>query len=351
MKNQDNNHQRTVGLMLLPIRFVTAWLFLSAVLRRVILVPGKHDIDSSQWMGHKINTFMPQANPPFYDVLEFLCRKPDFMNLFVYAFTYSELFVGVLLLLGLLSRLTGVILLSMGVGLMHTAGWLGPTCLDEWQIASLLVANSLLLILFGSGHYSLDSYLHSKQVRITRSKFWDMCTGFKEPNWSNRFIRFAQASGIIVALYVIAMNQVHHGGVWGKLRNDSTKPNIVIDDLMLSDTLDFSVYRDKGPETYGDFITEISVVDNKSQEDVFALSHQEITDSNLAIENIYINKVALRENCLLIPLGAKADISIELHQRIEEAGNYVLVLKNIAGTEFRLNFTLDSLGSTRGSTQ
>jgi hypothetical protein len=65
--------------------------------------------------------------------------------------TLSELALGVMLLLGCLSWLTGLFLVSVSVGLMHTAGWLGPTCLDEWQIASLLVVIGMVLTFFGSG--------------------------------------------------------------------------------------------------------------------------------------------------------------------------------------------------------
>ena len=117
MDTADNKVQlQIIGLITLPIRLVCAWLFLAAALRRIVLKPGAHDMDSADWIGHKINTFMPHANGAFHDVLELLSRNPDYMNVFSYVLTYSELLVGVLLALGLLGRLTGLALLSLSVG-------------------------------------------------------------------------------------------------------------------------------------------------------------------------------------------------------------------------------------------
>ena len=49
------------GLLLTPIRWVTGYMFLSAMLRREFYVPAKMDPTSSEYTGHKFATFIPHA--------------------------------------------------------------------------------------------------------------------------------------------------------------------------------------------------------------------------------------------------------------------------------------------------
>lgn len=303
------NNSKVIGGILLPFRLVTSWLFLSAVLRRLVLAPAKHDMESAKWIGHKINTFFPQANGVFHTILEYLSRNPVEMNWFSYLFTYSELLVGVLLLLGIASRITGVLLISLGVGLMHTAGWLGPTCLDEWQIASLLTTVGVVISIFGSGDYSMDSFLNKRKYHFTTNKFWNIITSPTIIVELNNYSKIITLMSVSILLYVIGTNQLLHGGVWGSLHNDSVKPNIIISEVENTNGyLSFFAFRDKGLETYGAFIVEIEVLDKNNT----VLKKLNANDfQNVTLENVYINKASKTERSLVFPLGSKAGIKIK----------------------------------------
>ena len=322
---------------MLPLRLVVSWLFLSAVLRRLVLAPAKHDIDAPQWIGHKINTFFPHANGSFHEMLEYLSRTPDAMNVFTYVFTYSELVLGVLLLLDVFSRLTGLFLISLAVGLMHTAGWLGPTCLDEWQIASLLLVIGVVMSLYGSGGYSLDSLLTRKYEKLAKNRYWQWVTQVDVFFKMKHFSKIAQACTVLTVLYVMGTNQLLHGGVWGKLHNYSTKPNIVISDVVVSsDDLTFSAFRDQGPETYGAFIVAIRLKDATGE--VIQTVDASTGDGwgSVQVKNVYINQVITNENSIVFPLGGKATLSIPLTENIvSKVRGGVLELEDVSGKVFR----------------
>ena len=302
---------------MLPLRLVVSWLFLSAVLRRLVLAPAKHDVDAPQWIGHKINTFFPHANGPFHEILEYFSRTPDAMNVFTYVFTYSELLLGLLLLLGVFSRLTGVFLISLAVGLMHTAGWLGPTCLDEWQIASLLLVIGVVMSLYGSGDYSLDAFLTRKCETLSNNRYWQWVTQVDMISRVKKFHQIALVCTVLTVLYVMGTNQLLHGGVWGKLHNYSTKPNIVLSDLSVSsDHLTFSAFRDQGPETYGSFVVEIRLKDREGK----LLQTIDATTSDgwkeIQLKNTYINEVAAHAHSIIFPLGGKAEVTLPVDPEV-----------------------------------
>jgi len=322
---------------MLPLRLVVSWLFLSAVLRRLILAPAKHDIDAPQWIGHKINTFFPHANGPFHQMLEYFSRTPDAMNVFTYVFTYSELVLGVLLLLGVFSRLTGVFLISLAVGLMHTAGWLGPTCLDEWQIASLLLVVGVVLTLYGSGGYSLDAFLNRKMTKLSKNRYWQWVTQVDVVSRMKYFHQIAWACTVLTVFYVMGTNQLLHGGVWGKLHNYSTKPNIVISDVELfSDHLSFTAFRDKGPETYGAFVVAIQL---KNRDGKLIQTIDPATSDGwkqVQLENVYINKVTTNANSLVFPLGGKASVTVPLSPDVlSQIQGGTVELLDVSGKVFR----------------
>ncbi|NLR92138.1 TQO small subunit DoxD [Flammeovirga agarivorans] len=321
-----------VGGIILPLRLVTSWLFLSAVLRRLILAPGKHDFDSPMWIGHKINTFFPHSNGPFKAMLGYLVENPIQMNWFTYVFTYSELIVGILLLVGFASRFTGLLLASLGIGLMHTAGWLGPTCLDEWQIASLLTTVGGVMLLFGSGSYSLDNYFNTKYPSLPKNKYWFYTT---DPNLllnSKYYKTIILSFSTVAVLYVMGTNQLLHGGVWGNLHNYSTKPDFVLDNFHKEGNIvSFDALRDKGPETYGAFITKVILLDseeNKIKEIDLSSKNKE----DISLHNYYINKANFNSQSLVFPLGAKANVSI-----FATKDTNGIMLVDISGREFTIH--------------
>jgi len=336
--NPQDQSQKYIGAIMLPLRLVAGWLFFSAFWRRVVLVPEKHIMEAPQWLGHKINTFYPHSTGLFKTMLGRFVENPEEMNVFTYVFTYSELLAGILLIVGFVSRLSGLLLVGLAVGLMHTAGWLGPTCLDEWQISSMLVAIGVVITLFGSGSYSLDSLITRRKPTLAQKRWWQALTLPLPAANSHFFRKTTYAISAVVILYVIGMNQVHHGGVWGKLHNYSKNPDIQVMDYTRLDDSTFSLklYRDKGPETYGSFIIKLKVKDSTGNT-IHSFGQPYMRDIRKNdINNTYINKIRPGAHSLLVPLGSKGRVTFHLPDtvRLHKDKNYRFVLSDISGRTF-----------------
>lgn len=63
--------------------------------------------------------------------------------------------MGLALIFGLLTRLAALGVLLLSGGILMGSGWLGPTCLDEWQIGAMGIAVGATLMLTGAGRASL----------------------------------------------------------------------------------------------------------------------------------------------------------------------------------------------------
>jgi len=147
----------------LPILRVTlGFMYFSAFLRRVINVPSKLIPTSPKYVGGKIITFIPHAWAPIRPLLENTLNNPAALYNFLILLTILEGIFGLFMMLGFLTKPSGLIiaLLAWGIGL--GAGWLGSTCLDEWQIASVEGAAALMFMFTGSRWFSIDQYLSKK---------------------------------------------------------------------------------------------------------------------------------------------------------------------------------------------
>ena len=336
----ETETRKYIGAIFLPLRLAGSWLFLSAAHRRLILAPEKHQFLSEEWLGHKINTFYPHSNGIFNTVLEYLVQNPVHLDVFTWMFTISELMLGILLLLGFISRFTGVFLVGMAVGLMHTSGWLGPTCLDEWQIASLLVTSGLMFALYGGGSFTLDSWLMRRRPALGKNRWWRLVAIPEFHVKSRGFKRLAYGAAIAVLIYIIGMNQVHHGGLWGPLHNYSKKPGIELSELKIKDdnSFAFTAFRDKGPEAYGSFIIGVKILDeNREQIHQFDNNYLKNLDTS-QISNINVNRVKPGTRSLVIPLGAEAELNFSLpgYKSLDPSGNYKVVMTEIGGRSFEV---------------
>ncbi|MDT7906405.1 MAG: DoxD domain-containing protein [Sulfolobales archaeon] len=147
----------------LPVlRITLGWMFFSAFVRRVINVPAKLNPQSSAYVGGKILTFLPHAWSPIKGILIWLLENPTLLYGFLITFTALEAIFGLMMILGLFTRLSGFGLAMLAWGIGPAAGWLGSTCVDEWQIASVEGAAALMFMLTGSRWLSIDQILYSK---------------------------------------------------------------------------------------------------------------------------------------------------------------------------------------------
>ena len=130
-------------------------------LRKAVLKPEKLDPNSSSFVGGKLVNFLPHAGP-FKPFLLMTLENRTLDVTFLTVFSYVELLVGIMIVIGLLTRLAALGALAMSVG-FAPAYWLGSTCEDEWQIGALLTAGSVVLMLTAAGRlWGLDHFLYKK---------------------------------------------------------------------------------------------------------------------------------------------------------------------------------------------
>jgi uncharacterized membrane protein YphA (DoxX/SURF4 family) len=325
-------HQKTfdaASITTLALRLVVGWTYFSAFWRRLIL-ENKLIPEEAGYIGEKFNHFLPNSLG-LKPVIEYLVTHPDALWINMVAFTIIEGIVGLAMILGLFTRLMSIGIFLLALGILLASGWIGTTCLDEWQIGILGLAAGFSLFLTGSSYWSLDAYLLEKKYPFTQTK-WFRFLG-SGPLQLNAYKGILLTIVVFIFGLTLYTNQYFHGGVFGTLHNKSVKPKLEISQLKVDQKeLSFQVYRVEGADVYGSFLIGISLQDATGKK---LLDYQ---GSDLAklplsfIHNNYVAKVKPGAHSLIIPLGAKATIQIPLDTLPKtQKGSYTLTLTDISG--------------------
>ncbi|WP_321479941.1 TQO small subunit DoxD [uncultured Bacteroides sp.] len=326
----------------LSLRLVVGWTYFSAFWRRLVL-ENKLTPDLPGYIGEKFNHFLPNALG-IKPIIEYLVSNPEALWWAMVVFTIIEGVVGLLFMLGFFTRLMSIGVLSLAAGILLGSGWLGTTCLDEWQIGILGIAAGFTIFLSGSGKYSLDQLLINRKVEITNKRWFSWVASGAFPLAPKLLNRSVFTGSLLILFIALFTNQYFHNGVWGKLHNKSVVPVIKLSEASLRhNELTFTVYRTEGVDVYGSFLIGITLVDNKGGV-VMELDGQELSSlSKEDIKNDYIAKVKPGKHSLIIPLGAKARISIKdpAFQNLTK-GNYMIKLTDISGITWEKQVTLSS---------
>lgn len=320
-----------VGLFTFSLRLVVGWTYFSAFWRRLVL-ENKLIPDVPGYIGEKFNHFLPNAFG-IKPMIEYLVTTPDVLWWAMVIFTIIEGIVGLLIMLGFFTRLMSIGVFSLATGILLGSGWLGTTCLDEWQIGILGATAGFTIFLSGGGKYSLD-YLLLPKIQALRNQSWLVwLTSGALPLRAGTLGKIAGAGAFALLFVSLATNQIFHNGVWGKLHNKSVKPKIEISDASIqSGKLSFTVYRVEGADVYGSFLIGITLIDKNGNvvldKDAEALSRFPVSN----IQNQYIAKVAPGKHSLVIPLGSKADLTISDNSLADlPKGRYELLLTDVSG--------------------
>ena len=325
------------GMFTLALRIVAGWTYFSAFWRRLIL-ENKLDPDAVGYVGEKFNHFLPHALG-IRSLIEYLVTNPDALLWFMWIFTIIEAIVGLTFMLGLLTRLMSIAVFSLALGILLGAGWLGTTCLDEWQIGVLGIAAGFTIFLSGGGRYSLDYFV---SVNSEKGK-WLTWTSSAALPLSEKTLRICTVTGtIIIVITTLFTNQYFHGGLWGDLHNLSVRPNVEINNVQLKEQeLSFTVFRNEGADVYGSFLIGISLIDEKVKT---ILNKNALDLSNFPIaliENNYVAKVKPGKHSLIIPLGAKATLRFRENTLKDlPKGTYELKLFDVSGITWVEKITL-----------
>lgn len=331
-KNMTNQPTDMAGLYTLSIRLVIGWTYFSAFWRRLIL-ENKLIPDEAGYIGEKFNHFLPNALG-IKPIIEYLVTHPDALQNSMVSFTIIEGIVGLFIIFGLFTRLMAAGVFALAMGILLGSGWIGTTCLDEWQIGVLGIACGFTLFLTGSGTYSLDQYFKNKKYGFTQKKWFHYIgSGIFPIRNSKRFVLLFSLSIFGLTLYT---NQYFHGGVFGTLHNKSVKPKVEISNIKInSSQVKFEIYRTEGVDVYGSFLIGIDLLNEKG-EVIQSMNGAELSKfSKEKIHNHYVAKVKPGKHSLIIPLGAKADLMIDLKDNPSSSEKIsVIKLTDISGTEW-----------------
>lgn len=328
---KDINIKNDSGLLALAVRLVIGWTYFSAFWRRTILA-NKLDPEVAGYIGEKFNHFLPNALG-IKPIIQYLVENPDILWINMVAFTIIEGIVGLFIIFGLFTRLMSIGVFGLAMGILLGSGWIGTTCLDEWQIGVLGIATGFVLYLTGSGKYSLDNYLMNHNYSFTKKKWFAWFGSGTIPIKERVFPKVVLIGSLFILGMTLMTNQVFHGGLWGTLHNKSVKPKLEITEGKIENsTLSFDVFRTEGVDVYGSWVIAIELIDENNNT-VVQYTQEDLAQLNKEnIDNYYIAKIKPGEHSLIVPLGAKAKISVNNADLSNIAsGIYTLRITDISG--------------------
>lgn len=325
------------GIFTLSLRLIVGWTYFSAFWRRLVL-ENKLIPDATGYIGEKFNHFLP--NSIIKPIIEYLVSTPDLLWWAMVIFTLVEGIVGLLYMLGFFTRLMSIGVFSLAFGILLGSGWLGTTCLDEWQIGILGVSAGFTIFLSGGGKYSLDYLLLPK---LSKNKWLVWLTSGELPLSIKQFSKVAISGAVLLFILTLYTNQVFHNGIWGPLHNKSVKPELKISNAKIQeDILTFKVYRIEGADVYGSFLIGITLKDENGKT-ILQKNGEELARFPLTrIKNDYVAKVAPGKHSLIIPLGSKATLTIRSDVFMDlPKSDYELILTDISGITWKEKITVN----------
>jgi thiosulfate dehydrogenase [quinone] large subunit len=327
MKNIKND----AGLLALAVRLVIGWTYFSAFWRRTILAD-KLDPEVAGYIGEKFNAFLPNALG-IKPIIQYLVENPDALWINMVIFTIIEGIVGLFIMFGLFTRIMSIGVFGLAMGILLGSGWIGTTCLDEWQIGVLGIATGFVLFLTGSGKYSVDNYLMKNNFAITKKKWFAWLGSGILPIKESVFPKVVLIGSLFIFGITLMTNQVFHGGLWGTLHNKSVKPKLEITNGEIqNNSLTFDVFRTEGVDVYGSWVISIELNDNKNNTIIEYTQDDLATLNKESISNYYVAKIKPGKHSLIVPLGAKAKLNLDNEAlSILPKGTYTLKITDISG--------------------
>lgn len=328
---QNYKVKNDAGLLTLALRLVVGWTYFSAFWRRTILAD-KLNPDTAGYIGEKFNHFLPNALG-IKPLIQYMVENPDVLWWNMLLFTIIEGIIGLFIMFGFFTRLSGIGVFGLAMGILLGSGWIGTTCLDEWQIGVLGIASGFVLFLTGSGKYSLDYYFLNHNLHFTKKRWFSWLGSGELPVKATLFPKFVLIGSLIILGFTLMTNQVFHGGLWGTLHNKSVKPKLEITNGMIeNNSLSFDVFRTEGVDVYGSWAIAIELLNNQ-KETVLKYNQEDLAHlQNENISNYYIAKIKPGKHSLVIPLGAKAKLKFKNNNlSLLPKGNYTLKITDISG--------------------
>jgi uncharacterized membrane protein YphA (DoxX/SURF4 family) len=343
------------GTALTPVRWAAGFMLLSAFLRRTIQAPAKLDPASSAYVGKKFVTFLPHALL-IQPLLRYLIGHPPLLYAFLLTFTALEGLLGALLILGLATRLSAAGATLLSAGILLGSGWMGSTCVDEWQIGALLVAGTSALVVSGAGAWSVDSWWMRRDPSLARRPWFQwLASGPVAPTPKEAAVvpaaqgdgdglglRWASAgAAVLAALVMLVTYQAFHNGLWGHLHNDAKTPAIALSAARVASDGAVQVQLDRisGPDTYGAFVEQVQVLDAASHQPLEVYGAHALAQLPPAaiVNSIPLQPVHTGPFGLVVPLGATAVVHLPPRPdvRLRPGERLELVVRDVSGASWQ----------------
>ncbi|HEX6963323.1 MAG TPA: TQO small subunit DoxD [Lacipirellula sp.] len=328
------------GTLLLPLRLIVGWTYFSAFWRRLVL-ENKLLPDEPGYIGEKFNHFLPNALL-IKPAIEYFVSHPELLWWKLAAFTIVEGVVGLALMAGLMTRAMGIATSLLALGILLGAGWLGTTCLDEWQIGVVGVGAGIAFAFAGGGRFSID-YLWAQRRGVGAGGWLAWSRGLT-PLAGRWMLRSELAMSLAAFGLTLLTNQVFHNGVWGDLHNKSVRPVVELSGAKIEgDSLTVRLFRVEGADVYGSFAIALRVLEADGDAAVEWAAEDLASISASDIDNHFVAKVKPGAHSLVLPLGAKADV------RLRDAalshltpGEYEVELVDVSGATWKTPLVVEA---------
>lgn len=343
-----NNSWISIGLVILPIRFVQGWIFWGGGSRRFIYDPEKLDPYSSQWMANKLQSTMPGAMLGLEHVVSFMLQHFFLLYSSIILFSLAELICGLNLILGFYTRISAFITALISITLMLLFGWQGSTCMDEWTMAAANLAIGLTLTLSGGSWFSIDHFLAARGHRFTSQRWYILLASGPLST-----VRLKQLTLWLVT-FTIAFTLVTYNYLRGSILTpyhsgpvSTGEHHIRISNAWLekNGSLSFTAYVNSGTPGMPAYIIRIELVDHSGKE-IKAWTGKELSLLSLQyIKNQYAyNRITTGPYGLIAPLSAAAEIQLPLNKinKTAYASPYQVRIFTISGKSFISDVSSDS---------
>jgi thiosulfate dehydrogenase (quinone) len=234
---------------MLAVRFVQGFIYWGGGSRRFIYAPQKIDPDAASWMANKFQGAMPGAILGTGQIVNFLLHHFDLLYAGIIIFSAIELFSGLFLILGLLTRASALVTIGLSTALMLLFGWEGATCLDEWTMAACNFGMGAALFAAGSSALSLDAVIARRKPVLAATWWFPWIASGPLP--ARVFRRFAIMLLLITAAFVMLTYNYYRGSIVTRFHAGPTSPSIhefsVSDATITANgSLAFTLYLDGG---------------------------------------------------------------------------------------------------------
>ncbi|MHB1678064.1 MAG: TQO small subunit DoxD [Sulfuriferula sp.] len=338
---------RIVGMVLLCVRFVQGWIYWGGGSRRFIYAPSKLDPSAHHWMANKFQTAMPGALLGMDHLVSYMLQHFYLLYVGVIIFSLIELFAGLFLIVGFLTRISALVTIGLSFVLMLLFGWQGATCIDEWTMAASNFGIGATLFLGGAGAYSIDAWLMKRRTSTPGSWYKWVASDPLPEKILEPLMKFLF---VITVVFVVGTYSYYRGSVIGPFHGGPVSPAKhhvkVSNPVLRSDgAVSFDAYIDGGTADVPAHIARVAVLGNDNIPAETWSGNQLAALDKKAIVNDYIyNKFKPGIESLEADVGAKATINLPpaAQNTALKPGNYVLQVLTIDGKKFSAPVVLNN---------